>query len=192
MCYNEHTLRLKAQWNSPTVLDLFGSNRSVSCPQALLFFQRLCPAPFPPISGCNNRATLMGDLNNGGGAACLGNFCTFLVSSYSLCVLTHVQVFAAPWTVAHRLFCPWGFPGKYTGVGCHFLLQGIFLKQGLNPQILHCRWIPHHCAAWEPTSQFCCKLKTARKKKYKDAFNGVLTLWTIAYQFPLFMGFCRQ
>ena len=25
-----------------------------------------------------------------------------------------------------RLFCPWDFPGKDTGVGCHFLLQGIF------------------------------------------------------------------
>ena len=25
-----------------------------------------------------------------------------------------------------RLLCPWDFPGKYTGVGCHFLLQGIF------------------------------------------------------------------
>ena len=24
-----------------------------------------------------------------------------------------------------RLFCPWDFPGKNTGVGCHFLLQGI-------------------------------------------------------------------
>ena len=34
-----------------------------------------------------------------------------------------------------------GFPGKSTGVGCHFLLQGIFLTQGLNPGLLHCRWI---------------------------------------------------
>ena len=25
-----------------------------------------------------------------------------------------------------RLLRPWNFPGKYTGVGCHFLLQGIF------------------------------------------------------------------
>ena len=24
-----------------------------------------------------------------------------------------------------RLLCPWDFPGKDTGVGCHFLLQGI-------------------------------------------------------------------
>ena len=32
-----------------------------------------------------------------------------------------------------RLLCSRDFPGKNTGVGCHFLLQGIFLTQGLNP-----------------------------------------------------------
>ena len=31
-----------------------------------------------------------------------------------------------------RLLCPWDFPGKNTGVGCHFLLQGIFPTQGSN------------------------------------------------------------
>ena len=30
------------------------------------------------------------------------------------------------------------FPGKNTGVGCHFLRQGIFPTQGLNPGLLHC------------------------------------------------------
>ena len=29
--------------------------------------------------------------------------------------------------------CPWDFPGKNSRVGCHFLLQGIFLTQGWNP-----------------------------------------------------------
>ena len=38
-----------------------------------------------------------------------------------------------------RLFRPWDFPGKSTGVGCHFLLQGIFLTQGSNPGLPHCR-----------------------------------------------------
>ena len=27
-------------------------------------------------------------------------------------------------------------PGKNTGVGCHFLLQGIFTTQGSNPHLL--------------------------------------------------------
>ena len=31
-----------------------------------------------------------------------------------------------------RLLWPWNFPHKNTGVGCHFLLQGIFLTQGSN------------------------------------------------------------
>ena len=31
----------------------------------------------------------------------------------------------------------WDFPGENTGVGCHALLQGIFLTQGLNPHLLH-------------------------------------------------------
>ena len=33
--------------------------------------------------------------------------------------------------------CPWDFPGKNTGVGCHFLLQGIFPTQESNPHLLH-------------------------------------------------------
>ena len=32
-------------------------------------------------------------------------------------------------------------PGKNTRVGCHALLQGIFLTQGSNPGLLHCKWI---------------------------------------------------
>ena len=38
-----------------------------------------------------------------------------------------------------RLLCPWNSPGKTAGVGCHFLLQGIFSTQELNPGLLHCR-----------------------------------------------------
>ena len=38
-----------------------------------------------------------------------------------------------------RLLRPWHFPGKSTGVGCHFLLQRIFLTQVSNPGLLHCR-----------------------------------------------------
>ena len=46
----------------------------------------------------------------------------------------------------HRLQLPGSFvhedsPGKNTGVGCHFLLQGIFPIQGSNPSLLHCRQI---------------------------------------------------
>ena len=40
-----------------------------------------------------------------------------------------------------RFLCPWDSPGKNTGLGCHSLLQGIFLTQGSNPVLLHCRRI---------------------------------------------------
>ena len=36
-----------------------------------------------------------------------------------------------------RLFCPWDFPGENTSVGCHFLLQGIFLTQRSKLNHLH-------------------------------------------------------
>ena len=40
--------------------------------------------------------------------------------------------------------CSQNSPGKNTGVGCHSLLQWIFLTQKLNPGLLHCRWILYH------------------------------------------------
>ena len=53
--------------------------------------------------------------------------------------------FVTSYTVARqvplptRLLCPWNFPGKDTGVECHFLLQGIFPIQGSNLHLLHHR-----------------------------------------------------
>ena len=38
-----------------------------------------------------------------------------------------------------RLLCPWDSPEKNTGVSCHFLLQGIFPTQGLNPSLFTLR-----------------------------------------------------
>ena len=40
-------------------------------------------------------------------------------------------------------------PGKNTGVGCHFLLQGIFPTQGLNLGLLHCKQILYHLSHQE-------------------------------------------
>ena len=42
-----------------------------------------------------------------------------------------------------RLLCPWDSPGKNTGMGSHALLRGIFLTQGSNLSLLHCRRIPY-------------------------------------------------
>ena len=41
----------------------------------------------------------------------------------------------------HGLHSPWNSADQNTGVGSLFLLQGIFPTQGLNPGLLHCRWI---------------------------------------------------
>ena len=35
-----------------------------------------------------------------------------------------------------RLLCPGDFPGKNNGVGCHFLLQGIFPTQESKPRLM--------------------------------------------------------
>ena len=51
-----------------------------------------------------------------------------------------------------RLLCPWGFPGRNTGVGCHAFLQGIFLTQGLNQHILY---LLH----WQVGSLHQCRLE---------------------------------
>ena len=55
-----------------------------------------------------------------------------------------------------RLLCPWDFPGKDTGVGCHFLLQGIFPTQGSNPGLLYCRQILYQLSyKGNPFSHIC-------------------------------------
>ena len=56
---------------------------------------------------------------------------------HSLCVYSVTQSCPALCNPMDRLFCPWGFLGKNTGLGCHFVLQGIFPTQGLNPCFLH-------------------------------------------------------
>ena len=74
----------------------------------------------------------------------------FLVLDHSLfCVkvksLSRVRLFVIPWTVTYQaVLHSWDFPGKNTGVGCHFLLQEIFLTQGLNPGLPHCRQTLYH------------------------------------------------
>ena len=61
-----------------------------------------------------------------------------------------------------RLLCPWDSPGKDTGVVCHFLLQAIFLTQGQNPGLLHCRQILHRLSY----QGLLVEPKTCRKRTY--------------------------
>ena len=58
---------------------------------------------------------------------------------YEVKSLSHVRLFVTPWTVAYQAPHSMDSPSKSTGVGCHFLLQGIFLTQGSNPGLHHSR-----------------------------------------------------
>ena len=55
-----------------------------------------------------------------------------------MCVqsLSQVQLSVTPWTVACQALLSIGFLDQNTGMGCHFLLQGIFRTQGSNLHLL--------------------------------------------------------
>ena len=62
----------------------------------------------------------------------------------SVCVhvVSHVQLFVILWTIAHQAPLSWDLPIKNTGVGCHFLLQGIFqLRDGTHISCVSWIWI---------------------------------------------------
>ena len=50
-------------------------------------------------------------------------------------------LFATPWTVAHQAPLSMEFSRQEYWRGCHSFFQGIFLTQGLNLGLLHCRQI---------------------------------------------------
>ena len=86
-----------------------------------------------------------------------------------------------------RLLCPWGSPGKNTGVGCHFLFQGIFLTQGLNPGFLHCRRMLYLWATgiWKvkvKVDQLCLTLcETVDYSRPGSSVHGMLQARTLEW-----------
>ena len=58
-----------------------------------------------------------------------------------------------------RLLCPWDSPGKNTKVGSHSFLQGLFLIQGSNLGLLHCRWILYHLSYQGSPASGCSTAK---------------------------------
>ena len=55
--------------------------------------------------------------------------------SHTMCVPSHLAMSNSLWPFGlqpTRLLCPCNFSGKNTGMGCHFLLQGIFPTQESN------------------------------------------------------------
>ena len=74
-------------------------------------------------------------------------------------LLSCVQLLQVHGLQPARLLCPWDFPGKNTGVGCHFLLQGIFPTQRSNTGLLHCRLILYQLSHQGSLWRFLRKLK---------------------------------
>ena len=94
---------------------------------------------------------------------------------------------------------PWNFPGKSTGVGFHFLLQGIFPTQGLNsglPYCGHMLFLLSHQGS--PLLPYICNHSLIY---YSWILNSVqlfshvqlfATPRTVAYKVPPSMAFSRQ
>ena len=82
---------------------------------------------------------------------------------------------------ATRLLCPWDSPGKSTGVGCHALLQGIFLTQRLNPRLLHLLY-------WQAGSLPLLLLLLSHFSRVRLC----MTPERAAHQAPPSLGFSRQ
>ena len=60
----------------------------------------------------------------------------------------------------HQAPLSMGFSRKNTGVGCHFLLQGIFPTQGLNPGLPYCRQKLYHLSYQESALLILTYLKS--------------------------------
>ena len=87
-----------------------------------------------------------------------------------------------------RLFCPWDFLGKNTGVSCHFLLQGIFPTQGSNLNLLcllHCRQILYHRATREAPK--VTSVQSSRSVVSPTLCNQSLPAWVFSNESTLRM-----
>ena len=81
---------------------------------------------------------------------------------------SHVQLSVTPQIVANQDPLSKEFPGKYTGVGSQFLLQGILLTQGSNPGLLHCVLF----ASWATMEAQKTKPKSWKSFKKQKIYRG--------------------
>ena len=65
----------------------------------------------------------------------------------------------------HRYIVHRNSPGQNTLVGSCSLLQWIFLTQGLNPVLLHCRWILYQLSYEGSTNRIILLLPHRKKQK---------------------------
>ena len=77
---------------------------------------------------------------------------------------------ATPWPAVYQAPLPGESPGKNTGVGCHFLLQGIFPTQELNLGHLHCRQILYRLNYGGSPSSDLNKIKVYFSIRYNSSW----------------------
>ena len=90
------------------------------------------------------------------------NVCIY-VCECKLSCFSCIWLFETLWTVAHQALQSMGFSRQDTGVGCHFLLHGIFLTQGANLCLGHCRQIFYHWAIGEAWYKYVCRYNSIAK-----------------------------
>ena len=80
-----------------------------------------------------------------------------------------------------RLLCPWNSPGKNTGVGSHFLLQGIFPTQGLTLGLPHHRQILYRLS--HQGSRFYDKNSLGTEGNFLNLINSIYEKPTANFTF---------
>ena len=88
-----------------------------------------------------------------------------------------------------RLLCPWNSPGKNTGMGRHYLLQGSFLTQGSNLGLLHCGQILY-CLSHQRNPEIYTLLLLLLS--HFSCVQLCATPEMAAHQAPPSLGFSRQ
>ena len=130
-----------------------------------------------------------------------------LVYCVCVCVLVNQSCLTLcdPWTVAHKILCPWNSPGKNTGVGSHSLGEGNL------PKLLRAKLCPTLCNTIDgspPSSPIPGILQARTLEWVAISFSNMwkwkvnvkslscvrllATPWTAAYQAPPSLGVSRQ
>ena len=93
--------------------------------------------------------------------------------------------------------CPWDSPAKNTGVGCHFLFQGIFPTTGIEPESPAGRFFapfgkPKYIRVCVCVCVCVCAHVCHAVLNCFSCVQFFVTLWAVDCQSPLSMGFSRH
>ena len=105
-----------------------------------------------------------------------------IYSSVSHLVVVLCDTLWPHWLTALQAPLPMEFTGKSTGVGSHFLLQGLFPTQGSNPSTPHCRQVLYFLSRQGSPNRSVCPHKNAygsivRKSQKMETAHPMGILW---------------